>query len=164
MSFWEGLAKGGAEGLATGVGSLVVKIREAITGEGVLTSEERLKIAEMTNALEMAAQNLELEVVKGQTSINLEEAKSDSLFKSGWRPAVAWVCAAGLVYTYLVKPILPWTIEVMGILGNAWFGLQAVPIPEMPSIPMAELFGLLAGMLGLGVQRMFEKKWGVASK
>jgi len=113
----------------------------------------------MASALEVAALAADVEVIKGQTAINMEEAKSDSLFKSGWRPAVGWVCVAGLAFTFVVKPLLPWMVQV----GCLIFGYVSV-LPPMPDIPMADLVILLGGMLGLGGMRTFEKLRGVAAK
>ena len=154
--FWADLMKGGAEGLVGGVGSLAVKLREAFTGESVVSSEERAKILEMTTALEQAANNLDLTIIQGQNAINLEEAKSDSLYKSGWRPAVGWVYVAGLAYTFVVKPLLPWLVQVGALL----LGYVSV-LPLMPEIPMGDLIILLSGLLGLGTMRTFEKFKGV---
>ena len=110
----------------------------------------------MTTALEQAANNLDLTIIQGQNAINLEEAKSDSLYKSGWRPAVGWVCVAGLAYTFVVKPLLPWLVQVGALL----LGYVSV-LPLMPEIPMGDLIILLSGLLGLGTMRTFEKFKGV---
>lgn len=82
---------------------------------------------------------------KGQTDINIEEAKSDSLFKSGWRPAAGWACVSGLFYQILFRPLLSWVS-----LNIGW------QIP--PSLEIDTLMTLLFGMLGLGAYRSYEKK------
>lgn len=80
-----------------------------------------------------------------QARVNEVEAASDGLFKSGWRPAVGWVCVAAFVYAALLRPLLPWTC--------ALFGHQ---VPELP--PIEDVFTeLLFGMLGLGTLRTAEK-------
>ncbi len=81
---------------------------------------------------------------KGQTDTNIEEAKSDSLFKSGWRPAVGWTCVGGLFYQVVARPLLSWVSVNIG-----W------QIP--PSLELDTLMTLLFGMLGLGAYRTYEK-------
>lgn len=86
-----------------------------------------------------------------QTDVNKIEAASDSLFKSGWRPAVGWLCVTAFSVQFVVRPLLPWAVGL--------FGTYVAPIP---SLDMSELFTLLFGMLGLGAYRTYEKKAGVA--
>lgn len=159
MSIISDIFSGGAEGVLKGVGGLAKDIRTAITGDEPLSADQKLKLSEMASALEVAALAADVEVVKGQTAINMEEAKSDSLFKSGWRPAVGWVCVAGLLFTFVIKPLLPWSVQVSCLL----FGYVSA-LPPMPDIPMGDLITLLVGMLGLGGMRTFEKLRGVAAK
>ena len=87
-----------------------------------------------------------------QTDINKEEAKSSSLFVSGWRPAIGWVCALALAYQYLLRP-----------LGGTFAALIGVAIPPLPGLD-DNLWQLMMGMLGMGGLRTFEKVQGVASK
>jgi hypothetical protein len=96
-------------------------------------------------------QSGELQQIAGQLAINQEEAKSASIFVSGWRPFIGWVCGAALVYTYLAYPLLLWA-------GAAWFP-HLMP-PKLGNDGM--LYELLLGMLGLGGLRTFEKVKGVA--
>lgn len=151
MGFWDALAEGGVTGLFKGAGEFAKDIRTAITGAESLSAEQRTQLLAQAAALEASVLQADLAVIQGQNAINLEEAKSDSLFKSGWRPAVGWVCVAGLTYTFVVKPILPWIV--------ALFGVVVVP---MPDIPMGDLSVLLCGLLGLGGFRTFEKIRGKA--
>lgn len=146
MSIISDIFSGGAEGLLKGVGTLAKDIRSAITGEESLSAEQRVKLAEMASAIESAALAADMEIAKAQTAINIEEAKSDSLFKGGWRPAVGWVCVAGLGYTFIVRPMLPWLV-----------GLFGAQVPAMPAIRTDELMILLTSMLGLGGFRTFER-------
>ena len=84
-----------------------------------------------------------------QTSINIEEAKSDSLFKSGWRPYIGWVCGGGFSYQLLFRPIFSWFAE------NMWHWTA------MPSLEMETLMTLTFGVLGLGAYRTYEKTRGI---
>jgi hypothetical protein len=97
-------------------------------------------------------QSGDLATMTAQTDINKEEAKSSSLFVSGWRPAIGWVCALALAYQYLVRP-----------LGGTLAGVFGLTIPPLPGLD-DNLWQLMMGMLGMGGLRTFEKLQGVASK
>ena len=91
-------------------------------------------------------------LVQGQLEVNRAEAASSSVFTSGWRPAIGWVCGAALAYTYIVYPLVMWACAIWG---------PAVMPPKLGNDGM--LYELLLGMLGLGGLRTFEKIKGVAS-
>ena len=89
--------------------------------------------------------------ILAQTDINKVEAANASIFVSGWRPAVGWVCVSGLVYTFVGWPMMTWASTI-------W----QFPVP--PNLDMGTLITLLGGMLGLGSLRTFEKLNNVAAK
>ena len=109
-------------------------------------TELALKLAENeTEILKLfAAQD------QGQIEINKEEAKSNSLFVSGWRPAVGWICAFGCAWAFILKPILDWGVAAAG---------STVALPVFQT---GELMSLLLGLLGMGTLRTYEKFKGVA--
>jgi len=84
-----------------------------------------------------------------QAMANIESAKHKSVWVSGWRPAIGWVCAVGLGYQFLILPFA-------GLI-NAYFALPA----ELPSIQSAELTTLVMSLLGLGGLRSYEKTKGL---
>lgn len=96
--------------------------------------------------------NGELTAVAGQIQVNLAEAASPSLFVSGWRPFVGWVCGTGLAVQFLVNPLFTWISALAG-----------KPTP-FPTLDMGTLLTLLAGMLGLSGMRTYEKLNNVAAK
>ena len=108
-------------------------------------SEAKLKLLELQ-------QNGELAIMTAQTDINKTEAANSSVFVSGWRPAIGWVCALALAYQYLVRP-----------LGGTIASLLGMTIPPLPGLD-DNLWQLMMGMLGMGGLRTFEKIQGVASK
>lgn len=85
-----------------------------------------------------------------QNKVNEAEAASGNLFIGGWRPAIGWVCAGAVAYTYLLVPIGMWVGFVIG-----------KPIPKPPVLD-GNLWELMLGMLGLGGMRTWEKLKGVA--
>lgn len=155
-NFIESILSGGIKGLAEGIGTLAKDIRTAITGQTPLDPNKQ---AELLMQLEMyeaaarkAAADYDTTQMQGQIEIAKIEAASPSLWKGGWRPATGWVCALGLFYTFLVRPILPWVVSVSA--GAAGY---VADVPPMPGLDMETLIFLLAGMLGLGTMRTFEK-------
>lgn len=87
----------------------------------------------------------QLQADLAQVEANKVEGASESLFKSGWRPAVGWVCVLAFAYAGLGRPLIPF---VAGLFGHQ--------VPELP--PIDDVFTeLLFGMLGLGGMRTFEK-------
>lgn len=90
-------------------------------------------------------------LVQGQLAVNAAEAASGSAYAAGWRPTVGYVCVAGLAYTFLAQPLLPWFAAVAG-----------VTVPPLPQLDTNVLMTLLLGMLGIGGMRSVEKLKGVA--
>lgn len=91
-------------------------------------------------------------VVQGQLDINKAEAANPSVFVSGWRPFIGWVCGSGCAWNWLGLPVLK---AVLIIVGH--------PI-ELSPANLTEMIPLLLGMLGLGGLRTVEKVKGVAAK
>lgn len=80
-----------------------------------------------------------------QAEINKLEAQHRSVFVAGWRPAIGWVCAAGLTFPFLINPCIQW------LTGQAG--------PAMPLDALNELIWALLGLAGL---RTTEKVTGKA--
>lgn len=99
---------------------------------------------------ELAKMAAETGLVMAQIDVNKVEAANASLFVSGWRPAVGWTCVLGLVYSFLMQPLLEWASP----------GLGLVTMP--PKLDMGTLITLLGGMLGIGGLRTVEKLKGVS--
>lgn len=123
-----------------------------VAGDLITTDKEKMQ-------LEIENRKLDQAIDMAQIEVNKEEAKSSSLFVSGWRPAVGWIGAAALAYQFLLYPILGW----------AWKWLQAMNyVPaEMsppPLLDAEQLWVMLSGILGIAGMRTFEKQKGVASK
>lgn len=128
-----------------------IKIIDKIIPDPAAKAEAKLKVLELQQNGELKALELETQLALGQLEVNKVEAGSDSLFKSGWRPAVGWVCVAGLATQFLLAPLLPWLV-----------GLIDSSVAPIPSLDLSELLTLLFGMLGLGAMRTTEKLKGKA--
>lgn len=90
-------------------------------------------------------------LVQGQLEINKQEAQHSSVFVAGWRPAIGWICGAGLLTHYLVLPLVVWVAFLFG-----------ANLEGAPNLEIGDLMVLLGGMLGLGGLRTYEKRLGVA--
>lgn len=80
------------------------------------------------------------------------ESASATFFRSGWRPAMGWICVAAIAYQFLVRAILPWALTVGGVQQ----------VPPMAELDMGSLLTILGGTIGLGGLRTFEKVKGLA--
>jgi hypothetical protein len=106
--------------------------------------------ARLAHEIATMAERQAHEIALAQIEVNKEEAKSENLFKSGWRPFIGWVCGTAFAYHFVGQPIIMFVL--------AYFGL---PAPELPGFDMASLMTVLGGLLGLGGLRTFEKYKGV---
>ena len=97
-----------------------------------------------------AAQDQDFQKAIAQIEVNKVEAQHTSLFVSGWRPAIGWICVIGLCYNFLLYPMMTWLVVVTGA--------EFTPPPLLSE----NLMELVMGMLGLGALRSFEKWKGVA--
>jgi hypothetical protein len=97
-------------------------------------------------------QNGELAQITGQMEINKAEAASSSVFVSGWRPSVGWVCSAGFAVQFVIGPLAEWGAALAG---------HHVKFPQMDT---GTMMPLLLGMLGLGGLRTAEKLADKAAK
>lgn len=119
--------------------------------------EAKQKLLELEQAGELAHLDANVKVALAQAAINQEEAKSSSLFKSGWRPAAGWVCVFGLTYAPGTA-VLFWLLQVIG-----WaFGADISTFPKPPAVNTGELIAMLISLLGLGGLRTMDKKNGTA--
>jgi Holin of 3TMs, for gene-transfer release len=85
-----------------------------------------------------------------QIAVNVEEAKSASVFVAGWRPAIGWVAGAACAWNWIGLPVAKFALALLGH-----------PLDLAPA-DLSEMMPVLMGMLGLGAMRTAEKFKGVA--
>lgn len=119
--------------------NVVGDVIEKIVPDKSLAAEMKHEIAMSLVASDLA-----------QVGVNQEEAKHPSVFVSGWRPAVGWVCVAALFFNYIISPFLAWAAVI-------W-----MPDAIIPQLDISELLTLLFGLLGMGTLRSYDKKQGTA--
>ena len=112
--------------------------------------EDKDQKAALAHEIATLAEKQSHEIALAQIEVNKAEAQSPSLFKSGWRPTLGWVCAAAFAYHFLAQPIIVFLLT--------FFGLEPVTLPEFD---MGSLMTVLMGMLGLGGLRTYEKQKGL---
>lgn len=111
-------------------------------------ASERAKLAhEIATMAERQAHEIALQ----QIEVNKIEAASSSLFKSGWRPALGWVCGVAFAYHFVGQPVILFLLALYGYT-----------VPDLPEFDMTSLLTVLGGLLGLGTLRTFEKYKGVS--
>jgi hypothetical protein len=120
----------------TGIGSvsdLIKDVADKIWPDPAIRDQYLLKAQELDNQL-----------VLGQTAIDQAEASSSSLFIAGWRPCVGWCCAAAFAYHLILQPFLTY---LMATFGHTF---------PLPTFDTGLLTTILMGMLGLGTLRSVE--------
>lgn len=126
-----------------GIGKGASKVVGEVVKEG-LGGINKILDTVITNYEERG--KLDIAFNKLQTEINLLEAKSVSIFVSGWRPFVGWVCGVSLGFNFIIRPVINYSLSVFSPVT-----------PLMESLDMATLMPLLMGMLGFGALRTYEK-------
>lgn len=79
-----------------------------------------------------------------QTSINKIDARSNSIWQSGWRPMCGWVCGLGLIYALIGQNV-----------ANIYF--ISIGAPTLDPIDTNLLMTLTFAMLGLAGVRSLDK-------
>jgi len=118
---------------------LVGKISDKVWPDESKKIEAQTALLQMQQAGELAMLEKLGQSDNAQVEVNKIEAASDSSFKSGWRPALGWVCVAGFSYQLLARPFL---------IGAGY---------DFPALDMETLSALTFGMLGLAGYRTIER-------
>lgn len=108
-------------------------------------ADAKVKVMEMAQRGELAQLDADVKLASGQLAVNQAEAASNSLFVSGWRPAVGWCCAFAFGFKFIGGPLLVFVAQLLG---------HQVTLPEFD---FTEMSTILLGMLGLGGLRTVEK-------
>ena len=132
----------------TGIGSafdFLSKTIDKIFPDKDAADQAKLKMIELQQTGEFKEIDAALAIARGQVDINIEDAKSGSNFSGGWRPFVGWVCAIGMLYVLILRPII--------------LGVVRLKYPEfvLEEASTEVLFTMLSSMLGFGGYRTFER-------
>lgn len=127
------------------------KVIDKIWPDPVEREKAKYELFKLQQNGELAQLAADTELAKGQLLINGEEAKSPSMFVSGWRPAIGWICALACGWNWIGLKI--------ALFIAAYLGKEL----HMAPADVSEMMPVLLGMLGLGGLRTMEKVQGVAS-
>ncbi len=131
---------------------MIDKLIGPVTGLLDKFIEDKDQKARLAHDLATMADNHAQELAKAQLEVNKVEAAHHSLFVSGWRPAVGWVCVLGMFGNFITIPFANFVLALLGI--------EII----IPLVPLETMMPVLMGMLGLGAMRTYEKKSGVDRK
>lgn len=127
---------------------VIGKVVDRVIPDKQQAAQVQFETFKLLHATEDKTLEAEWKLALAQLEVNKAEALSPDFFRGGWRPAVGWICALGLGYQILARPLLAWSSTIQG-----W----QVP----PALEMETLLTLLFGMLGLGAYRSYERVRGV---
>ena len=127
------------------------KVIDKIWPDPVEREKAKFELFKLQQSGELAQLAAETELAKGQIAVNEKEAQSPSLFVSGWRPAIGWICGLACAWNWVGLKI---ALFVAAYLGKE---LHLAPAD------IGEMMPVLLGMLGLGGLRTMEKINNVAS-
>jgi len=127
-----------------GAGTIVESIMGGL--DSLFTSDDERAEAELKLVALLAQPHML------QAMTNIEEAKHPSVFVSGWRPALGWLCVSCLGYAWIIRDFM-----VIGLQLS-----EDTKHIVLPVIDSSELMTLVLALLGLGGVRMYEKIKGVA--
>jgi hypothetical protein len=108
------------------------------------------------NGANKAKQEIEAELIKNATQLNLAQAETNkieashrSVWVAGWRPCLGWVAALGFAWMFLLQPIAQWIVILTG---------NDIPLPDFQADALIELTFAMLGLAGL---RTYEKQKGL---
>ena len=128
--------------------SLGEKLIERLIPDPKQKADALLELAKLEQSGDLAA-------MAQQVEINKIEAASSKTFIAGWRPAVGWVCAAGLAMAYVAGPLVSLAVSFVGMFHGVPF--------VAPIVDMGTLSPILLGLLGMAGLRTVERVNGVAN-
>ena len=125
-------------------------LAESVVGVAGKVLDKFVEDKDLKTKLEAELKQQMVSLDLAQAQANVEQAKHPSIFVSGSRPAIMWICAFGLGWQYVFQPVFVWGIAISGADIT------------IPIIPTEGLMTLTLSLLGLGGMRSAEKFKGVA--
>lgn len=134
-----------------GIGAVIESVGK-VADDLITSDKERME-------LELEGRRIDQAADLAQIETNRVEAQHNSVFVSGWRPAIGWIGAAALAYQFLLYPLLIWIWSLAQAKGWIPAELKAPPILDSDA-----LWVILSGILGIAGMRTAEKIKQVAAK
>lgn len=114
----------------TALANVVNTVLGRVLPDKVASEAAQAQLAQMALSGELAQ-------VAGQLQIDNTEAANASVFTSGWRPFIGWICGLALCCDFIVRPVFIWACNL------------AHHPADFPTLDMTELMPLVLGMLGM---------------
>lgn len=114
-------------------------------------AEAKVQVMEMAQRGELAQLNADVTLATAQLEVNKSEAQNPSLWVSGARPFILWICGAALLYSAIIEPMARFVAVVVYKYTGAF-----------PVIDTEITLQLLIGLLGLSGMRSFDKLKGTS--
>lgn len=125
------------------IGDVIGAVKDLVS-EVVVDKDKRDQVnLELARLQDQAEVRLDAQL-QAQIEVNRAEAQSGSVFVAGWRPAIGWVGAAALAYSFILAPFL-----------GIWV--------KVPGLQYDSLLEIVLAMLGIGAMRTYEKMKGVST-
>ncbi len=140
---------------AGGVAGFLGKVADKIWPDPLERAKQQVRLIELQQAGEFKEIDAALQAAQMQADINVEEAKNNNLFVSGWRPFIGWVCGSACVWNWIGMSF----VKMIAVS----VGANAVTIASLAPANLDEMLPVLIGMLGLSGLRTYEKFKGVAA-
>ena len=118
--------------------SIIAALVPSVSGLLDKFIEDKDQKAALAHEIATMSEKHSQQALLAQLEINKAEAATGSLFIGGWRPAIGWICALGLLYNTII-------VNIAGI----WV--------DVPEVDTTLLVPVMMGMLGLGAMRSYEK-------
>jgi hypothetical protein len=131
--------------------SVGMKLLDKVIPDPAAKAAAQLELMKLTQNGELAQLAADTQLATNQSDVDKVEAASGSLFVSGWRPFIGWVCGSACAWNWIGISMA----KTLAALVHYSITLEPASLTEM--LPV------LFGMLGLGALRTAEKFKGVAA-
>lgn len=130
------------------------KLLDKFIPDPAAAAQAKIDLFKLQQNGELAQLAADTDLIKGQLSINEEEAKNPNVFVAGPRPFLMWVGGFGAAYQWIVVPFFSFAYTLY--TGH--------PLPVVPPVIDPNLMWMLGSLMGLHIgARSWEKVKGVAS-
>lgn len=131
---------------------LIKSVINKIWPDPAAQADAQLKVMQLVQTGELAQLAADTGLMQSQIDVNKVEAQSESLFKSGWRPFIGWVCGSSFAWNFAIAPGATWALNAAQSIG-VYHGT----VVQFGAADLSQMMPVLMGLLGLGVMRSAEK-------
>lgn len=128
------------------------KIFDKVMPDPAAAAAAKLEVMRLAQTGELAQLTADTQLAVAQIDVNKAEATNPSLFVSGWRPFIGWVCGTSCAWNWI-------GLSIAKTIALAFFATKL----DLQPASITEMMPILAGLLGLGSLRTYEKIKGVAA-